>query len=91
MNSLFRHVKSTLPRTHAHMHTTAKKFKSYLDVVNDVIEVETRIAQITPSVESKEYISIADLNTLAPFVCTYLSINIAHKNSSLNNVTNSKY
>ena len=38
-----------------------------LDLKN-IKEVETRIAQITPLVESENYLTIADLNILAPFV-----------------------
>ncbi len=40
----------------------------FLDLVNDVIEVETQIARITPLVARDKDVTIADLTTLSPFV-----------------------
>ena len=41
---------------------------NFLLAVKDIMEVETRIARITPLTTSEKLVTIADLNKLAPFV-----------------------
>ncbi len=50
-------------------HTSELSQTPYSPNLNDIIEVETEIAQITQSsVQSEELLTIADLNILAPCV-----------------------